>query len=197
MLYYILGLGMCLIPIYYYRNSIIYNFIFYYDKLLIYKQKKIYCTGINDKYINNFNYSITNEYLKYDIIIINFNIENSRKRMIYNSNIDFSLINSIPYYSCPIILGTINLYKNNNLVKENIDITDELKSFILYNCEVLLNNDENTKLLWISLINNKYNTNYSKNLDIEYTIMEANTNTINHNNIKIIVNNGIFTLLKI
>jgi len=197
MLYYILGLGMCLIPIYYYRSAIIYNFIFYYDKLLIYKQKKIYITGINDKCINNFNYSITNDYLKYNIIIINFNIENSHKRMLYNSNIDFSLINEIPYYSCPIILGTINLYKNNELVKENIDITIELNSFIIYNCEVSLNNDANTKLLWISLINNKYNTNYSKHLDIEYTIMEANINTISHNNIKIIVNNGIFTLLKI
>lgn len=197
MLYYILGIGMCLISIYYYRSDIIYNFIFYYDKLLIYKQKKIFCTGINEACINDFNYSITNEYLNYDIIIINFNIENSHKRMLYNSNYDFSLINEIPYYSCPIILGTINLYKNNELVKENIDITNELKSFIVYNCEVSLNNDSNTKLLWISLINKKYNTHYPKNLDIEYTIMEANINTISHNNIKIIVNNGIFTLLKI
>ena len=89
---YILGF-LSLIPLYYYRTHVIYYFILFYDKLLTYKQKKITCTGINNNTMVKFNYSLDNEYLKYDIILVNFNINNKPKRLIYNSHVDFSLLN--------------------------------------------------------------------------------------------------------
>jgi hypothetical protein len=194
MYYFILGI-ISLIPLYYYRSNVIYYFILFYDKLLTYRQKKITCTGINDKTMVKFNYSLDNEYLKYDIILVNFNINNKHKRLIYNPSVDFSLLNYIPDYNSSIILTTVDLYDGNNCIRKEIDITEELNEFILYNCSINLNNKNLSKLMWISIINDKFYTNYPKDLTIVYTLMKDDISTIRANEINIVVKDGELSLL--
>jgi hypothetical protein len=190
MYHYILGI-IFLIPLYYYRTNVIYYFILFYDKLLTYKQKKMTCTGINNKVMVEFNYSLDNEYLKYDIILVNFNINNKTKRLIYNSSVDFSLLNSLPDYNSSIILATIDLYDNdNNCIRKEIDITEELNEFILYNCSINLNNKNLSKLMWISIINAKFYTYYPTDLTIVYSLMKDDISTLRANEINIVVKDG-------
>jgi len=191
---YILGF-LSLIPLYYYRTHVIYYFILFYDKLLTYKQKKITCTGINNNTMVKFNYSLDNEYLKYDIILVNFNINNKPKRLIYNSNVDFSLLNTMSDYNSSIILATIDLYDGISCIKTEIDITSELNEFILYNCSIKLNNNKLSKLMWISIINEKYYTHYPTDLNIVYSLMKVDISTIRANEIDILVTNGDLNLL--
>ena len=186
MYYYILGI-ITLILLYYYRNNIIYNFILFYDKLLTYRQKKITCTGINNKAMVNFNYSLYTEYLKYDIILVNFSINNKPKRLIYKPSVDFSLLNTLPDYNSSIILATVDLYDGNNCIRKEIDITEELNQFILYNCSINLNNNNLSRLMWISIINAKFYTYYSNDLTIIYSLMKDDISTIRGNEINIIV----------
>ena len=196
MLNYLIGISFFCIPLYYYRYSIIYYFILYFDKLLEYKQKKITCTGINKNYkMTHFNYFCNTEYIKYDIILVNFSLNNKSKRIIYNPSINFSLLDSLPHYISPIILATIELWDNEALIKHNIDITEELNEFILYNCDIHLTNSIIDKLLWISIINNKYNTKYSKDLTLIYSIMKQDITTIKNKDIIIKTVNGIFTVI--
>jgi hypothetical protein len=194
MYHYILGI-ITLIPLYYYRNNVIYYFILFYDKLLTYSQKKINCTGINSKTMVDFNYSLDTEYLKYDIILVNFSINNKSKRLIYTPSVDFSLLNTLPDYNSSIILATIDLYDSNHCIKNEIDITSELNEFILYNCSINLNNKNLSKLMWISIINAKYYTNYSKDLTIVYSLMKDDVSTIRANEINILVKDGDLNLL--
>ena len=179
MLNYLIGISLWGGILYYYRHSIIYYFILYYDTLLTYKQKKITCTGIN----------------QHDIMIVNFSINNKSKRIIYNQTIDFSLLNSLPNYISPIILSTIELWDKEKVIKTNIDITEELNEFVLYDCDIQLTNSPLDKLLWISIINNKYNTNFSKDLTIIYSIMKQDITTIKNKDINIATVNGIITVI--
>jgi hypothetical protein len=187
---FILGI-ISLIPLYYFRNNVIYYFILFYDKLLTYRQKKITCTGITNKAMVNFNYSLDSEYLKYDIILVNFSINNKPKRLIYKPGvICFALLNSIPDYNSSIILATVDLYDGNNCIRKEIDITEELNEFILYNCSITLNNKNLSKLMWISIINAKFYTNYSKDLTLTYSLMKDDISTIRGNEINILVKDG-------
>lgn len=190
MLNFILGF-ISLIPLYYYRSNIIYYFILFYDKLLNYRQKKITCTGINNTKMVNFNYSLDEEYLKYDIILVNFSINNKPKRLIYKPRaVCFALLNSIPDYNSSIILATVDLYDGNNCIKKEIDITEELNQFILYNCNINLTNKNLSKLMWISLINYKFNTDYSKDFTLIYSLMKDDISTIRSDEINILVKDG-------
>ena len=191
---FILGI-ISLIPLYYFRNNVIYYFILFYDKLLTYRQKKINCTGINNKTMIDFNYSLNAEYLKYDIILVNFSINNKPKRLIYTPSVDFSLFNTLQDYNSSIILATIDLYDGNNCIKKEIDITEQLNEFILYNCSINLNNKNLSKLMWISIINTMYYTNYSKDLTIVYSLMKDDISTIRGNEINILVKDGHLTCL--
>jgi hypothetical protein len=191
---YILGF-ISFYSIYYYRNNAIYYFILFYDKLLTYSQKKITCTGINNKAMVNFNYCLDAEYLKYDIILVNFRINTKLKRLIYNSMVDFSILNTLPDYNSSIILATIDLYDGPNCIKKDIDITSELNEFILYNCSINLNNKKINKLMWISIINNKYYTKYSPDLNIIYSLMKDDISTLRSNEINIVVKDGELNLL--
>ena len=101
----------------------------------------------------------------------------------------------MPHYISPIILATIELWDNEALIKHNIDITEELNEFILYNCDIHLTNSIIDKLLWISIINNKYNTKYSKDLTLIYSIMKQDITTIKNKDIIIKTVNGIFTVI--
>ena len=202
-MYYIIGAAAFFILTYYFRNNIIYYFILYYDKLLSFKQNKITFTGINNIEMNEFNYLNYNEYFNYDIILVNFTINNKYKRLISTSicenptnNIDFSKLNYMKDYISPIILVTIDLLDTNiNKTIKDIDITSELNEFILINCNINLNNTKINKLLWISIINKKYNTNYSKELDIIYSIMLQDITIIKNNKINISVKDSVFSIL--
>ena len=202
-MYYIIGAAAFFILTYYFRNNIIYYFILYYDKLLSFKQNKITFTGINNIEMNEFNYLNYNEYFNYDIILVNFTINNKYKRLISTSicenptnNIDFSKLNYMKDYISPIILVTIDLLDTNiNKTIKDIDITSELNEFILINCNINLNNTKINKLLWISIINKKYNTNYSKELDIIYSIMLQDITIIKNNKINISVTDSVFSIL--
>ena len=187
---FILGI-ITLIPLYYYRSKVIYYFILFYDKLLNYRQKKITCTGINNTKMVNFNYSLDEEYLKYDIILVNFSINNKPKRLIYKPcDVCFALLNTIPDYNSSIILATVDLYDGNNCIRKEIDITEELNQFILYNCSINLNNKNLSKLMWISLINYKYNTYYPKDFTLIYSLMKDDISTIRSDEINILVKDG-------
>ena len=189
MLNFILGF-ISLIPLYYYRSNVIYYFILFYDTLLTYRQKKMTCTGINKTKMVDFNYSLDAEYLKYDIILVNFSINNKSKRLVYTPSVDFSLLNTIPDYNSSIILATVDLYDGNNCIRKEIDITDELNQFILYNCSINLNNKNLSKLMWISIINAKFYTYYPTDLTIVYSLMKDDISTIRGNEINILVKDG-------
>lgn len=189
MYYFILGI-ISLIPLYYYKSNVIYYFILFYDTLLTYRQKKMTCTGINKTKMVDFTYSLDAEYLKYDIILVNFSINNKPKRLIYTPSVDFSLLNTIPDYNSSIILATVDLYDGNNCIRKEIDITEKLNQFILYNCSINLNNKNLSKLMWISIINAKFYTYYPTDLTIVYSLMKDDISTIRANEINIIVKDG-------
>jgi len=189
MYYFILGI-ISLIPLYYYKSNVIYYFILFYDTLLTYRQKKMTCTGINKTNMVDFNYSLDAEYLKYDIILVNFSINNKSKRLVYTPSVDFSLLNTIPDYNSSIILATVDLYDGNNCIRKEIDITEKLNQFILYNCSINLNNKNLSKLMWISIINAKFYTYYPTDLTIVYSLMKDDISTIRGNEINILVKDG-------
>jgi hypothetical protein len=190
MLYYLLGigLGIGLIPLYFYKNIIIYNFILYYDIFLNYSNKNSSYTGINNKNIINTNNVDTIK--NYDIKIFNFNVNNKNKRIIYTNDIDYSLLNNLPNYNSEIILATIDLLDNNKVIIKDIDITPEFNEFILYNTKISVTNSKLDKLLWISLINNKFNYDYSTELTINYNLMKDDISIINGEILNISVKDG-------
>ena len=61
---------------------------------------------------------------------------------------------------------------------------------MLYNTEINITNSKLDKLLWISLINNKFNYDYSKELTINYKLMKDDISTINGEIINILVKDG-------
>ena len=187
MLLYLFGFGIFIIPLYLFKNKLIYNFLLYYDLFLNYNCKNISYTGINNKHIINTNN--INDIKNYDIILVNFNVNNKIKRTFYKNNIEFTL-NNIPNYNSQIILATIDLYNNNKIIIKDIDITHELNQFMLYNISLSLTNSKLDKLLWISLINNKFNYDYSKDLTINYKLMKDDITIVNGKEINILVKDG-------
>ena len=188
MLGYILGIGLLIITLYFYKNKLIYNFLLYYDIVVNYSNKNISYTGINNQHIINTN-NIDN-IKNYDIKLFNFNVNNKTKRIFYTNDIDFTILNNLPNYNSEIILATIDLLDNNKLIIKDIDITHELNEFILYNTILSLTNSKLDKLLWISLINNKFNYDYSKELTINYKLMKDDISTINGEIINMFVKDG-------
>ena len=188
MLGYILGIGLIIIPLYFYKNKLIYNFLLYYDIFVNYSNKNISYTGINNQHIINTNN--IDDIKNYDIKLVNFNVNNKNKRKIYTNDIDFTILNNLPNYNSEIILATIDLLDNNKLIIKDIDITNELNEFMLHNTMLNLTNSKLDKLLWISLINNKFNYDYSKELTINYKLMKDDISTINGEIINILVKNG-------
>ena len=188
MLLYLFGFGLCIIPLYLFKKKIIYNFLLYYDLFLNYNYKNMSYTGINNKHIINTN--DINDIKNYDIKLVNFNINNKVKRKLYTNNIDFTLINNLPNYNSHIILATIDLFNNDNLIIKDIDITNELNEFLLYNTILNLTNSKLDKLLWISLINNKFNYEYSTDLTINYKLMKDDITIVNGKEINILVKDG-------
>jgi hypothetical protein len=188
MLGYILGLGLLIIPLYFYKNTIIYNFLLYSDIFVNCQKKNITYTGINNQHIINTNN--VNDIKNYDIKIVNFYVNNKSNRQIYTNNIDYSLLNNLPNYNSEIILATVDLFDNNKLIIKDIDITNEFNDFMLYNTILSVTNSKLDKLLWISLINNKFNSDYSKELTINYNLMKDDISTINGEIINIVVKDG-------
>jgi len=188
MFLYLFGFGLLIIPIYLFKNKIIYNLLLYYDLFLNYKSRNITYTGINNQ--NMINTNNINDIKNYNIKIINFNINNKIKRKFYKNNIDFTLIKSLPYYNSQIILATVDLFIDDKLIIKDIDITNELNEFLLYNTILNLTNSKLDKLLWITIINNKFNYDYSKELTINYKLMKDDITTINGENINILVKEG-------
>ena len=195
MLYYILGFGVMIIPIYFYKNKLIYNFLLYYDTFVNYQSNQITYTGINNEHtINTADYQ---DIKNYDIQLINFSINNNIKTTHYKNNIDISKLKNETYYNSDIILATIDLYSNtNDIIIKDIDMTDELNQFMRYNTELNLTNSKIDKLLWISLINKKFNYDYVKDLTINYTLMDQYTNSYNSQQLNITITNGILKILK-
>ena len=188
MLLYIVGLGIFIIPLYIFKKKIIYNFLLYYDIFLNYSYKNISYTGINNNHIINTNNS--DDIKNYDIKLVNFRVNNKTKRKIYTNDINFTILNDLPTYNSHIILATIDLLNNNKIIINDIDITHEFNEFMLYNSSISLTNSKLDKLLWISLINNKFNYDYSKELTINYKLMKDDITTVNGEDINILVKDG-------
>jgi hypothetical protein len=188
MLLYIVGLGIFIIPLYIFKKKIIYNFLLYYDIFLNYSYKNISYTGINNNHIINTNNS--DDIKNYDIKLVNFRVNNKTKRKFYTNDINFTILNDLPTYNSHIILATIDLLNNNKIIINDIDITHELNEFMLYNSSISLTNSKLDKLLWISLINNKFNYDYSKELTINYKLMKDDITTVNGEDINILVKDG-------
>ena len=189
-----LGLGIVFIPIYFYKENLIYNLLLCYDTFVNYQSNQITYTGINNEHtINTSNYQ---DIKNYDIQLINFTINNNIKTIHYKNNIDITKLKNETYYNSDIILATIDLYSNtNDSIVKDIDITDELNKFMRYNTEINLTNSKTDKLLWISLINNKFNYDYFKDLTINYKLMDQHTNNYNSQQLNINVTNGILKIL--
>lgn len=187
MFIYIFGIGLLFIPLYFYRN-ILYYFLLYYDIFINYKNKNISYTGINNQHIINTNN--INDIKYYDIKLANFNVNNKTKRKIYTNDIDFTILTNLPNYNSEIILATIDLFNNDKLIIKDIDITNELNEFLVYNTILNLTNSKLDKLLWISIINEKFNYDYSKELIINYKLMKDDISTINGKTINVLVKDG-------
>ena len=187
MFIYIFGIGLLFIPLYFYRN-ILYYFLLYYDIFINYKNKNISYTGINNQHIINTNN--INDIKYYDIKLANFNVNNKTKRKIYTNDIDFTILTNLPNYNSEIILATIDLFNNDKLIIKDIDITNELNEFLVYNTILNLTNSKLDKLLWISIINEKFNYDYSKELIINYKLMKDDISTINGKTINVLVQDG-------
>ena len=187
MFIYIFGIGLLFIPLYFYRN-ILYYFLLYYDIFINYKNKNISYTGINNQHIINTNNNNNIKY--YDIKLANFNVNNKTKRKIYTNDIDFTILTNLPNYNSEIILATIDLFNNDKLIIKDIDITNELNEFLVYNTILNLTNSKLDKLLWISIINEKFNYDYSKELIINYKLMKDDISTINGKTINVLVKDG-------
>tara|TARA_B110001469_G_C9632383_1_gene316509 strand:- start:1766 stop:2344 length:579 start_codon:yes stop_codon:yes gene_type:complete len=165
MFYYLLG-AITSIIIVSYKNNILYNFLLCYENFVDkYKCKNnhIYIEIIKNNTLKKY-YDLTklNSISKNETIILNWYINNQHNKMIINSK---NMSN--------IIMASIIVTKNNTINgKSHItehEITNDLNSFILPNTNINLNN--NTKNIWVSLLNNKFNTHYNTNTEFIYNII--------------------------
>jgi len=109
-----------------------------------------------------YDFTQLNNISKNETIILNWYINNQHNKMIINSK---NMSN--------IIMASIIVTKNNTIndksrITEH-EITNDLNSFILPNTNIKLN--DTTKHIWVSILNNKLNTNYNTNTEFIYNII--------------------------
>ena len=170
MFLYILIYGF-LYSIYYYKNYILYNLLKMYNKINI----------SNDNFNNNLNI----EYIDSNNNLSSVDLD-TNKYIIINKN-NKKIIYKLIHQKSSIICANLNIDEHNL----KIDFTKEINNFIIYNCNLDL---YKLKDVWISLINNKYNTNLNLNTNINWEIITESIDTYKGDKLIINVCNGIIKI---
>jgi hypothetical protein len=171
MFYYVICSIFSLI-VYSQKNKIIYNSLFYYDKLMsIQTKNNIYIEKIQNNTIKKYDLNtVTNN----DLIILNIILNNHHKRIIIE-----------PILNNDIIMASIMVSFKNTLIEH--EITNELNSFLKPNTILYLDNNNN-KQLWLSILNNKFSTKYDNSVDFIYTIILQNVCIYKSNTLLVTIN---------
>ena len=100
-------------------------------------------------------------------------------------------------YTSPILSCTIQVFKNDEIIYKDYDITKQINSFLNYNSVLKLSNEESLKKLWIYYFNyigisNNSHISYNniKDVRLEWTILKDDFDLINGSEININVING-------
>jgi len=184
MFYYLLG-AISSIIILSYKNNILYNSLLYYENIVDkYKGNKnnIYIEIIQNNKIKKY-YDLTQlntDTIKNDTLILNWYINNNLNKMIINTK-----------NTSNIIMASIIVITNNKVIEH--EITKILNSFIIPNISIKLN--DTNKHVWVSLLNNKFNTNYNTNTDFTYNIILQDVSI--HKSNQLIINTDSYGYVKI
>ena len=102
--------------------------------------------------------------------------------------IDENIIN----FKSPIISCSLNIMKDNDYIYKDYDITESFNSFINYDTDILLSNDQEHKKMWIYYFNyifsakNAYiNYNNIDQIHLSWTILTNKMESFNGSTIKI------------
>jgi len=170
MFYYFVGSIVSLI-VYSQKNKIIYNSLFYYDKLMsIQTKNNIYIEKIQNNTIKKYDLNtVTNT----DLIILNIILNNQHKRIIIE-----------PKLNNDIIMASIIVSFKNTLIEH--EITNELNSFLKPN--TILHLDNNNKQIWLSILNNKFSKKYDNSVEFTYNIILQNVSVYKSNKLLLTIN---------
>ena len=166
---------------YKYRYSILYRLVLEYDKFNGITSNNVTLSCISNEIDNpkEINYQENIVDVKSDLVVLNLYINGNKKRVLLNKK-----------FTCGVILVSVDLYDNGRLVQQRIDITPQVNEFILDNTIVSLTNSDQDKLLWLNIINNKFNRKFTKDLDLEYDVMLSDISNYRSSNLEILVKNN-------
>ena len=173
--------GMLLV--YRYKYSILYNLVLAYDRFMGLTSNNINLSCIGNQedsnYLEEINYQENIVDIKSDLVVLNLYINGNKKRVLLNKKL-----------TCSVILVSVDLYDGGRLVQERIDITPQVNEFILDNTIVSLTNSDQDKLLWLNIINKKFNRKFDTHLDLEYDVMLSDISNYRSSNMEIVVKNN-------
>jgi hypothetical protein len=160
----------------------------YYDKVSNYFiSNQLFYETIDD----NYNIIKITNLESRSIVILNFNIYNKEKKIIYDNSIN---INNLESYNIknPIIYASLIIVDSESNESKEYDITYDIDKYILNNVVVNLND---TKNIWISFIKNTYNYIHNTNNVITYKIITDDVSIYAGNNIEIVIKNNNVTFI--
>ena len=106
-------------------------------------------------------------------------------------------------FKSPILSCTLDVMKDNEYIYKEYDITENMNSFINYDTDILLSNDQEYKKMWIYYFNYIYapknayiNYNNLDQIKLSWNIMTDKMEIISGSNIKINIDNNNFMINK-
>ena len=186
MSYFVLAIPTIFL-VYKYRYTILYNLVLEYDRFMGKTSNNVTLTcigsgdGENTNYLKEVNYQENIVDIKNDLVVLNLFINGNKKRVLLNKKL-----------TCGVILVSVDLYEEGRLIQQRIDITPQVNEFILDNTIVSLTNSIKDKLLWLNIINNKFNRKFDTHLDLEYDVMLSDISNYRSSSLEIIVKNNDF-----
>ena len=184
MSYFVLAIPTIFL-VYKYRYTILYNLVLEYDRFMSRTSNNVTLTcigsgdGENTNYLKEVNYQENIVDIKNDLVVLNLFINGNKKRVLLNKKL-----------TCGVILVSVDLYEQGRLIQQRIDITPQVNEFILDNTIVSLTNSDKDKLLWLNIINNKFNRKFDTHLDLEYDVMLSDISNYKSSSLEIIVKNN-------
>ena len=184
MSYFVLAIPTIFL-VYKYRYTILYNLVLEYDRFMgrTSNNATLTCIGSGDgentNYLKEVNYQENIVDIKNDLVVLNLFINGNKKKVLLNKKL-----------TCGVILVSVDLYEEGRLIQQRIDITPQVNEFILDNTIVSLTNSDQDKLLWLNIINNKFNRKFDTHLDLEYDVMLSDISNYRSSSMEIIVKNN-------
>ena len=175
--------------VYKYRYTILYKLVLEYDRFMGLTANNVTLTcigngeGEDTSLSEEINYQENIVDVKSDLVILNLYINGNKKRVLLNKK-----------FTCGVILVSVDLYDGGRLIQQRIDITPQVNEFILDNTIVSLTNSDQDKLLWLNIINNKFNRKFTTDLDLEYDVMLSDISTYRSSSLEILVKNNDLTV---